>query len=729
MAAPAIDYEKLPHFHMVDKLTNALMAKTGQYNGHFFNILSAYCYSLIAANMSVSIDTKDRGLMPVNMYAISLADSGFGKGHSVSILTETVMKDFMQQFMEVTVPLVTQTRLNGLATSRANRNGTSEEEELPGVMKDFTSCGPYLPVFDSGTAPAFKQLRAQILMSGIGCLHMRTDEIGNNLKGIQDILTAFIEAFDVGIINPKLIKHTKEQERVSVDHGRTPPMWLAFGTPVKLLDGGAIEAEFMDNLQTGLARRSFFGLCIDATTSSHLTAAEVFAIRTDSGYNNDLDQLGAELAHCADISNHKLKLLIDEDLSIKLIDYEMRNKQLAAELPAHSTIERAELLHRHAKVLKLAGAYAFVNGDFEITEETLFAAIRMAEDSGAHFKLIMQREPAHVRLAKYIGTMGIPLTQAELVEQLPYFKGSESVRRDMLTMAIAAGLRMNISIAKHYTNGVEEVVGTMLQPTDITNMTFSYSTDITEDYRPATCTFANLPNMVLRDGLHWAVHSFKQGHRHADNAIKGFNMLVLDVDDGMSIATAKLLLQEYTYCIHTTKSHGLIEGEGGAMIDKFRVIIPLSHTLKLDPDDYSAFMDLVFDSLPFGVDTQTKNISRKWMTNAGQCWMNEGKMWDVTPFIPSTTLAEEQRERTAELYSLSHIERWFMNCTGKGNRSNNLFRFGQMLLDSGKDIGLVRDAVAALNEKLPDKLEDDELNNTIFRTLTKASLMRDKADE
>ena len=71
------DYANYPHHPMIVSLTNALMAKTGQTEGHFFRILGAYFYSLIAANMNVSIETKDRGLFPVNLYAISLATSGF----------------------------------------------------------------------------------------------------------------------------------------------------------------------------------------------------------------------------------------------------------------------------------------------------------------------------------------------------------------------------------------------------------------------------------------------------------------------------------------------------------------------------------------------------------------------------------------------------------------------------------------------------------------------------
>lgn len=713
-----IDYANLPHFHMIEGLTNALMAKTGQTEPHFFRILGAYFFSLIAANMRVSVSTKDRGLFPVNLFAISLASSGHGKGHSVSILSETVMEPFMNTFMKSTMPLVIDGRLQDLAVKRARANGeTTPEEELVNVQRDFASTGPYLPVFDSGTSPAFKQLRTQLLMSTIGCLNMRTDELGSNLSGIEEILGAFIEAFDVGVINPKLVKHTKDQQRLAVDTGRTPAMWLGFGTPVRVLDGGKTESDFMSHLETGFARRCFFGYCTDDTHAVDMTPDQIYDVRVNPKSAAYLDSLGTQLEACADVSNHNAKIIMSREMSIKLIAYEMRNQALAKELPEQQIIQQTELLHRHAKVLKLAGAFAFVNGDTEITEETLNAAIRMGEDSGKHFHNMLQRDPAHIRLCKYIGSMGTAMTQADLIQNLPYYKGTEGARRDMMTLAAAWGMRNNIAISRRFTAGVEEIQGAMLKDTDLDSVTFSYSKDLSQNYRASNADFFKLHKLITLPDYHWVTHSFKQGHRHSDDVIPGFNLLVLDVDDGLSIKTAKMLLKDYTYCIHTTKSHGKIHDGAGVQVDKYRVIIPLSHTLKLSVSDYTLFMESVFDVLPFAVDTATKDIARKWATHKGDYWYNTGKLWDVLPHIPATKRADDHNEAISQLFSLSHIERWFCSNTASGNRSNNLFRFGAMLVDAGNTIDLVKKAVTDLNDKLPQPLEQKELDNTVFRSL------------
>lgn len=723
-----IDYTTLKHFHLTEGLTDALMAKTGQQQPHFFRLLAAYFFSLISANMRVSVLTKDRGPFPVNAYVVNLAPSGFHKGHSVSIINDNVMAPFMSNFLSTTMPIIAENRLLALAGERALISGETEEDEHLKILKEFHSTGPYLPVFDSGTPAAFKQLREHLIIADSGCLHMRTDELGTNLTSIEEILAAFIEAFDVGLINPKLIKHTDQQKRITSNQGRTPAVWLGFGTPTRVLDGSRTEQIFMDQLQTGFARRCFFGHSDDEQWGTEMSAQDIFNVRTNSKSNDFLTQLGKDLAKCAEMPNHRKNILMSKDRSIQLIEYELRNKELAACLPDHRDIEKTELLHRHAKVLKLAGAYAFVNGDSEITEEVLLAAIRMGEDSGSHFEKIMQQEPNHARLCKYIGSAGKSLTQAELIENVPYYRGSEVVKRDMMTLAVAYGLRNNISIKRTFTKGVEEIEGTMLRTTDTNKIHFSYSSDISQGYRSSTAPFTMMHKLLCMPDMHWTAHSFKQGHRHSDDVIPGFDLLILDVDDGMSIDTVKLLLAEYTYCIHTTKSHGLIKAKGGGTIDKYRIVLPMSHMLKLTPEEHSLFMEAIFDSLPFKVDQATKDIGRKWCTAQGQHWYNEGKLWDVLPFIPDTTSAEERQEIVSKLYSLSHLERWFATHTGKGNRSNSLYRYGAMLIDSGLDLDSTQSAVEELNDKLPEPLKADELITTIYRSLARKQIEKESKD-
>ena len=89
-------------------------------------------------------------------------------------------------------------------------------------------------------------------------------------------------------------------------------------------------------------------------------------------------------------------------------------------------------------------------------------------------------------------------------------------------------------------------------------------------------------------------------------------------------------------------------------------------------------------------------------------------------FIPRTTKNDERKKGLLTTQSLSNLERWFVNNTVNGNRSNQLVKYGLVLVDSNKDFSSIRDAVIELNSKLPDKLSEREIDTTIMVTITKA---------
>ena len=45
------------------------------------------------------------------------------------------------------------------------------------------------------------------------------------------------------------------------------------------------------------------------------------------------------------------------------------------------------------------------------------------------------------------------------------------------------------------------------------------------------------------------------GYRDEAHCLPGINLVVIDVDEGIDLDTAKLLLQDYKYLMHTTKRH------------------------------------------------------------------------------------------------------------------------------------------------------------------------------
>jgi len=212
------------------------------------------------------------------------------------------------------------------------------------------------------------------------------------------------------------------------------------------------------------------------------------------------------------------------------------------------------------------------------------------------------------------------------------------------------------------------------------------------------------------------------GHRKDENIIPGFQLIVVDIDDGVTVDTAKLLMEDYAYHLYTTKRHTEKQ-------QRFRMLFPMSHILKLDSRDYREFMNNIYDWLPFDVDRQTNDRARKWLANpsADISINHQGMPIDVLPFIPKTKKSEEQKKKTEGMRNMNAVERWFVANTDEGNRSNMLVRFALMLVSSGSGIAEIQEKVTGLNKKLDPGLSPEELNSTILITASKAVTKREMA--
>lgn len=708
-----LSIEEMEYHPTSEKLVQTICNRTQSIEPLFFRVLVAYYFAATASHMRCSIATPDMGDIPVNLYALNLAPSGFGKGRSINILEEEVFNQFRIRFLEETFPLLAEVNLPKLSLSRANRKGTDPDEELLKVQKEFDNTGPMLFSFAEATSPAVKQMRHHLLMADAGALSLEVDEIGTNLSSSSEVLGPFLELFDKGKIKTKLTKSTSDSKRLEEIRGSTPTNLMMFGTPSKLFDGAATEQMLYSFLDTGYARRCFFGYTKGVVRQTNLTPQEIFDLSINTGNNQFLEQLADQLENLANIINVNKRLLIQEKTSLLLIEYKLLCEKAAAKLPEHEDMKKAELSHRYFKALKLAGAYAFIDDSTEVTEAHLCNAIKLAEESGAAFQSMLNRDRAYVKLAKYLASVKREVTQADLVEDLPFYRGGSSQKADMLTLAIAYGYQNNIVIKKSFSDGIEFLRGETLKETNINKMVLSYSSDITTDYRNEYAPFDQLHRLTQADGLHWVAHHLNGGYRNEENCIPGFNLVVVDVDGGVNISTVKLLLSSYKYLLYTTKRHTDDE-------HRFRIIFPINYELEMDAKDYKEFMTNIYNWLPFEVDTATNQRARKWLSHNGHYEYNEGELLDILPFIPKTSKSIERKELINSQQSMDNLERWVINNIGDGNRNNMLLRYAMILRDAGFDFEGIRTRVMALNDKIADKLEESELMGTIMVTVAKA---------
>ena len=712
-----IPFEQMTYHPTSEQLVNVLRERTQRDDSLFFRVLVGYYFCLAASQMRCNIDTPDRGEIPVNMYTLNLAPSGYGKTMATNLLEEQVLHQFRYRFLEETFPILAETNLPKLAVKRASRKGTDPDEELVRVTKEFDGLGSLLFSFDSGTSPAVKQMRHKLLMGNAGSMNLIMDEVGANLSSNMEVFDTFIELFDKGLVKQKLIKSSSDNARNEEIIGKTPANLLMFGVPNRLLDGAKTEEELMKMLDMGYARRCFFGYVRNSHRKADRTAEQIYLDRTNRSSDTLLEELADRLENLADIINANKKLVISKDTCILLNEYQLHCESRASRLPEHQEIQKRELSERNFKVLKLAGAYAFIDDSPEVTEVHIHNAIKLAEDSGDAFIQLLSRDKPWVKLAKYIAAVGQDVTQADLAEDLPFYKGGSGYKNELMTLATAYGYKNNIIIKKSFSDGIEFLRGETLKESDLSKMVISYSSDITTDYRNEFAPFDQLHKLTQTDGLHWVAHHLNGGYRNEENCIPGFNLVVLDVDGGVNLSTAKLLLKNYKFLLYTTKRHTDDE-------NRFRILLPINYELQMDAKDYKEFMANIYEWLPFEVDNQTNQRSRKWLSHNGHFEYNEGEVLDALPFIPKTSKNEVRKQLMNSQQSMDNLERWVINNIGDGNRNNMLLRYAMILLDGGFDFEGIRTRVMSLNDKIADKLDEVEIMSSIMTTVMKTIAKR-----
>lgn len=709
-----IDLTGVKHHPSVQEMVEVLCNKTQNTDIGFFKVGAAYFVSKIASCMRATIVTKDRGDVPVNAYVLALATSGFGKGFSVSIVENEFLRGFQRTFTDHTMPTIAATHILKVANKRSIKNGTDQQEEVDKAEREYEATGAFPFTFDSGTPPAVKQLRQKLLLSAIGAVNLQIDEIGSNLIGSTDVLNLFLELYDQGMVKQKLTKNTAENIRSEEVEGKTPTNMLLFGTPSKLFDGGKTEDEFYSFLETGYARRCLFGHGKMAhRASDSLKPEEIFKKLTEPSNVATIKKWSDHYESLADPAMYNWRMHVSDEVSIRLLTYKIECEKISDKLSEHEDIRKAELSHRYFKALKLAGAYAFNDNSTEVEMDHLMSAILLVEESGKSFQEILSREKTYVKLAKYIADIDGEVTHADLLEALPFYKSGNAARNEMMTLATAWGYKQHIIIKKNYTDGIEFFNGETLQETDIEAVKISYSDHFAYNYRPEEVAFDQLHVLTQAPDMNWCNHFFRKEHRSDDNVIPGFNMIIIDVDEGTTLKAVHELLSDITFMTHTTKRHTEEH-------NRFRLVIPINYILELDVAEYKEFVNSFMQWLPFTADDASNQASKKWQTFEGGTYhYNTGALLDALPFIPKTARNEQYLLQNKNLQSLDSLERWFAPRIASGNRNKQMIKYALALVDGGMSLPEVSNHVHSFNKKLDNPLTESEIDSTIMVTVGK----------
>ena len=361
-----------------------------------------------------------------------------------------------------------------------------------------------------------------------------------------------------------------------------------------------------------------------------------------------------------------------------------------------------------------------------MTLDHFHQAQKLVEESGQNFGKILTRDKPYARIAKYIADTGTEVTHADLNEKFSFYKTGYASRKEMMDMARAWGIKNNVLIKTNVNDGIEFFSADTLQTTDLDKLILSGSGDLAFQYKAMTATWDEVcglgaegiptenPNELLP--VHWINHYVRDEHRCEDCIIDGFNLIVLDVDGTLPIKTFQEMFKDYKYALYTTK-------RSTPECERYRVIFPTNFTLELNREDYKDFMNNILSWMPFNVDPAVNQRAHKWLTNPNTTlYKNDGKLFDVLPFIPHTKRNETFMEAEKKIGNFGALEKWFSRQYSEGNRNNVLYRYAMALLDAGKSSMEIERCVLSFNDAQENKLNKDEIKNTILTQIARKQI-------
>ncbi len=144
-------------------------------------------------------------------------------------------------------------------------------------------------------------------------------------------------------------------------------------------------------------------------------------------------------------------------------------------------------------------------------------------------------------------------------------------------------------------------------------LSISEHTNPAMGYKPVRVAFERLADVVQAD-VRYSATTFRNQYRNGTNAEQGQELIILDFDDGLTIAEAMVAFEEYFGLIATTRNHR--KAKNGIVAERFRVILPTSTPITLDIKQFKMMMTEIMQRYP-QADRACNNIDRMYFGAPG----------------------------------------------------------------------------------------------------------------
>lgn len=151
-----------------------------------------------------------------------------------------------------------------------------------------------------------------------------------------------------------------------------------------------------------------------------------------------------------------------------------------------------------------------------------------------------------------------------------------------------------------------------------------------DGYKNINIEFEKLIDLVKSDYRQISPFVFNYGKKISENWDNSKqNIIIFDIDDGLSIEEAKQQFKAYEYLIATTKSHQ--KDKKGIICDRFRIIIPAKNIPA--GEQYFDMMRILEDRFAF-IDKQVNTKTGAFLGSFGcEHFYNSGMIFDCSPIL------------------------------------------------------------------------------------------------
>ena len=165
-------------------------------------------------------------------------------------------------------------------------------------------------------------------------------------------------------------------------------------------------------------------------------------------------------------------------------------------------------------------------------------------------------------------------------------------------------------------------------------------------YKPTQIEFNKLHEIVNSDYRQYSAFEFIGGKKISEAwNNENQDLIILDIDDNLSIEDAKYIFKNYKTFICTTKSHQ--KDKHGKVCDRFRVILQSNDIPR--GDVYFDFIKELEALYPF-IDRQVNTKTGAFLGHHGcQWWYGDGKLFECTPLLEISRARKVARENIKEI--------------------------------------------------------------------------------